>query len=66
MTDVYEDGLNRDQAWSRFFRNHPNILASWGHQNGRWPNCGCATCDPRGIQPPADILATEPGKESPR
>lgn len=35
-----------EEAWELFFANHPEVLASWGHQNGRMPNCTCALCDP--------------------
>lgn len=31
--------MTRDQAWAIYFANHPEVLASYGHQNGYWPNC---------------------------
>jgi hypothetical protein len=24
-------------AWAEYFDQHPDIAASWSHQNGRWP-----------------------------
>lgn len=30
--------LTRAQAWAWYFERNPNIAASWGHQNGRWPH----------------------------
>lgn len=26
------------QAWSFYFEQYPHVLASWRHQNGRWPH----------------------------
>lgn len=26
-----------NDAWAEYFAKHPEILASWGHQNDRWP-----------------------------
>lgn len=26
-----------DSAWAEYFAAHPEILASWNHQNGYWP-----------------------------
>jgi predicted DNA-binding transcriptional regulator AlpA len=30
--------------WEEYFRNHPEILASWAQQNGRAPRCECQNC----------------------
>lgn len=35
-------------AWARFHAHHPEVLASWGEQNGRMPNCPCCA-------PPATV-----------
>lgn len=35
--DARWDGMTRDEAWAVWFAEHPEVLASWGHQNGRWP-----------------------------
>lgn len=29
--------LGRAQAWAWYFDRHPEVVANWGHQNGRWP-----------------------------
>jgi hypothetical protein len=29
--------LTKEEAWELYFAEHPEILASWAHQNGRWP-----------------------------
>lgn len=34
----------RTPAWAIYYRNHPEVVASWGEQNGREPNCSCADC----------------------
>ena len=34
------------QAWARYRANHPEVAASWGQTNGRWPTCTCAPCQP--------------------
>lgn len=26
-----------EEAWARHFAEHPEVLASWRHQNGYWP-----------------------------
>ena len=26
-----------ERAWRDYFRDHPEVLASWRHQNGYWP-----------------------------
>lgn len=26
-----------ERAWADYFRAHPEVVASWGHQNDRWP-----------------------------
>lgn len=31
-------GMTRDEAWADYFHRNPDVLANWGHQNGRWPN----------------------------
>jgi len=28
----------RQEAWDAYFQQRPHVLASWGHQNGRWPH----------------------------
>lgn len=50
-------GLTWTQAWALFFANHPEVVATWGYSNGRWPNCTCRQCDPDGLLPRPDILA---------
>jgi hypothetical protein len=27
----------RQAAWQRYFAAHPEVQASWAHQNGYWP-----------------------------
>ncbi|MGW1436812.1 hypothetical protein ACWD7M_16375 [Streptomyces griseus] len=34
---VNERGETFEEAWARYFAQHPHVLASWNHQNGRWP-----------------------------
>jgi len=46
-----------EKAWARYLANHPEVAASWGKQNGRWPNCTCALCDPDELLPRPSILA---------
>lgn len=48
----------RQAAWQVYFGNHPEVLASWGHQNGRWPDCGCEPCQDSGLvhEPPEGNL----------
>lgn len=31
------DGMTREEAWADYFAKHPEVLASWAHQNGYWP-----------------------------
>ncbi|TDC02643.1 hypothetical protein E1091_00130 [Micromonospora fluostatini] len=45
------------KAWVRYFANHPEVVASWGEQNDRWPNCSCPKCDPEGLLPRPNIMA---------
>jgi len=33
-------------TWATFRANHPEVLASWGEQNGRDPKCRCHLCGP--------------------
>jgi hypothetical protein len=54
--ETNEYGQTWQQAWDLYFVNHPEVLASWGHQNGRWMNCPCAQCDPGEIRPRPDFL----------
>lgn len=42
-------GNPRDEAWARYYRAHPEVVASWGEQNGRQPNCGCPACVAEGL-----------------
>lgn len=35
--DHYE-GMTFEEAWADYFERHPDTLAVWGQQNGRWPN----------------------------
>ena len=44
-----------EAAWREYHINHPEVSASWGEQNGRWPNCTCIECDPGGLLPTPDI-----------
>ncbi|MCX4799602.1 hypothetical protein OG497_37745 [Streptomyces sp. NBC_01242] len=30
-------GETFEEAWERYFDAHPEILASWRHQNAYWP-----------------------------
>lgn len=30
-------GKTFEEAWARWFRDNPDVQASWAHQNGRWP-----------------------------
>lgn len=61
-SDVDASGMTREAAWARYRTNHPEVLASWGEQNGRWPNCACKPCDPEQLIPRPNILpASEPG-----
>ena len=39
-----ERGLSWAQAWRVYEANHPEVVASWAKQNGRWPSCRCAPC----------------------
>jgi hypothetical protein len=39
-------GRRRSPAWIRYYRNHPEVSATWGEQNGREPTCTCAACSP--------------------
>lgn len=32
------DGMTKEEAWEDYHRRHPEVLASWGEQNGRMPN----------------------------
>lgn len=48
-----------EEAWKRYFVNHPEVVASWGHQNGRMPNCTCPLCDPDELRPRPNILVEE-------
>lgn len=32
-----EREARRQAAWRRFFAAHPEVLASYAHQNGGWP-----------------------------
>lgn len=29
--------LGRAEAWAWYFGRNPQVVAVWGHQNGRWP-----------------------------
>lgn len=31
------DEASRQAAWAEYFAAHPEVLASWAHQNGYWP-----------------------------
>ena len=55
-----EYGQTRQQAWDMYFTNHPTVLASWGHQNGRPMTCPCAACDPRQVRRDSAKLPVEP------
>lgn len=35
-TDHYE-GMSREEAWADYHERHPEVIASWGERNGRWP-----------------------------
>jgi hypothetical protein len=41
--DAY--GRTWAQAWLVYRDNHPEVVASWGQQNGRWPNCPGPECN---------------------
>jgi hypothetical protein len=40
--------MARERAWAAYHRNHPEVVASWGEQNGRWPSCPC--CSDAGVR----------------
>lgn len=44
LTPAPDEAAPHLAAWQRYHANHPEVLASWGEQNGRLPNCGCAPC----------------------
>lgn len=46
----------RSDAWAAYYRNHPNVIASWGESNGRAPKCTCALCDPDQLLPRPNIV----------
>jgi hypothetical protein len=50
----------RTDAWRRYYVNHPEVVASWGEQNGREPDCECVAC--RGITAGDLIEIRQPGK----
>lgn len=29
--------MTRKEAWEQYFAAHPEVQASWRHQNGYWP-----------------------------
>lgn len=35
--DSDELEAQRQAAWAEYFAAHPDVLASWAHQNGYWP-----------------------------
>lgn len=37
------------RQWNVYFANHPEVVASWGHQNGYMPSCGCKKCEESGL-----------------
>lgn len=45
------------EEWEVYFRNHPEVIASWGEANGRQPNCTCKPCDPNELRSRPSILA---------
>jgi hypothetical protein len=34
----YSEDDTREEAWDKYFAANPEVLACWGHQNGRWPH----------------------------
>ena len=48
--------ISFEEAWARYFTNHSEVLASWGHQNGHMPNCTCLSCDPEQLLPRPNIV----------
>lgn len=58
-------GRSRTEAWARYRANHPEVLAAWGQQNGRWPKCTCAECDPQELLPRPNILLEIEGETQP-
>lgn len=37
MSDEDNYEARRQAAWDEYFAEHPEVLASWSHQNGYWP-----------------------------
>lgn len=39
VTQVPRNGRGEtfEEAWARWFKDHPEVRASWSHQNGYWP-----------------------------
>lgn len=35
----------RSPEWAAFYRNHPEVVASWAEANGRAVNCPCEPCE---------------------
>jgi hypothetical protein len=35
----------RQSAWAEWFARNPEVLASWAHQNGYWPETATLTGD---------------------
>ena len=56
-TNEYDETF--EQAWARYRANHPDVAASWGQQNGRWPKCTCPPCDPEKRRPRPDIVVDQ-------
>jgi hypothetical protein len=37
MAEGYSADDTLEEAWDKYFAAHPEVLANWGHQRGRWP-----------------------------
>lgn len=48
--EIDEYGRERDEAWMAYHDNHPEVIASWGELENRWPRCTCRACDPAGFR----------------
>jgi len=51
----------RTSAWQRYYTNHPEVLAAWGEQNDREPNCLCPKCRPSAEEMPVGTVVQAAG-----